>query len=96
MDCLPMGNTLSSEWQVISSTGDTARCSCCCGCCCVAALGVAELAKPGGYVPDSKSGMGIEDGIDVPTLASNKGDKRLVTGLPPSPNVLSSLLESSP
>lgn len=40
--------------------------------------------------------MGVEYGIDVPPLSCCNGHERLVASLPPSPDVLSSLLESSP
>lgn len=60
------------------------------------ALGVAELAELGGNVPNGKPGMRVENGIDVPPLLCRDVHERLVASLPPSPDVLSSLLESSP
>ena len=61
-----------------------------------AVLGMAELAELGGDVPHGKPRMRIENGVDVPPLPGCNGHKRLVASLPPSTDILSSLLESSP
>lgn len=62
-----------------------------------AALGMAELAEPGGDVPDGESGVGVEDGVDVPqAITGRNGHEWPVAGLPPGPDVLTSLLEGPP
>lgn len=62
----------------------------------MAALGMAELAKLGGDVPDGEARVGVEDGVDVPTLPSGHGHQRLVASLPPRPDVLPPLLVRPP
>lgn len=62
-----------------------------------AALGVAELAEPGGDVPHSEAGVGVEDGVDVPRAVTGRdGHERPVAALPPGADVLPSLLERPP
>lgn len=56
-------------------------------------LGVTKLTELGGNVPNGKTRVGIEYGINVPSLTRCDGHKGLVTCLSPGSNVLSSLLE---
>lgn len=56
-------------------------------------LGVTKLTELGGNVPNGKTRVGVEYGINVPTLTRCDGHKGLVTCLSPRSNVLSSLLE---
>lgn len=75
---------------MIRSAGNGARSGC------IVAFSVTKLSELGGNIPNSKTAMSIENCINVPTLARRYGHKRLVAGLSPSPNILASLLESSP
>lgn len=60
-----------------------------------AAFGMTKLAELGGDIPDGETWVGVEDGIDIPPLACCYGYQRLVTGLPPSTYVFSSLFKST-
>lgn len=76
------------------SSGDRAGCSRGAE---AAALGVAELAEPGGDVPDGEPGVGAKYGVDVPqAVTGGNGHERPVASLPPGPDVLTSLLEGPP
>jgi hypothetical protein len=49
---------------------------------------VAELAQPGGHVPDGEARVRGEDGVDVEAVARGDLDERRVAGLPPGTDVL--------
>jgi hypothetical protein len=49
---------------------------------------VAELAQPGGHVPDGEARVRGEDGVNVEAVARGDLDERRVAGLPPGAHVL--------
>lgn len=59
----------------------------------VVPLGVTKLTELGGNIPNGKSRMCVENGINVPTLTSCNGHKWLITSLSPSAYVFSSFLK---
>lgn len=61
----------------------------------IAAFSMAKLTYLGRNVPNRKSRMRVKYSIDVPPLSCSNNHKRLVTSLPPRPNVFTSLLETS-